>query len=109
MSAHDPPGTAKLPAATVDLDRRRRCGFPEVVYGPGKTSEQVCQIVATLVEHGEPVLVTRVDESQAAALLGTFPTGRHNKVARTFRLAAGPSLATASSEKPRPSLKGRGN
>jgi NCAIR mutase (PurE)-related protein len=87
-------------AVTLDLDRRRRCGFPEVVYGPGKTTEQLCQIVATLVEHREPVLVTRIDEEQAVALLAAFPKGRHNKVARTFRLAVEPS--------PGPSLKGRG-
>jgi NCAIR mutase (PurE)-related protein len=88
-------------AATIDLDRRRRCGFPEVVFGPGKTIEQLCQIVAMLVEHGEPVLATRIDEQQAAALLAAFPNGRHNNVARTFRLGGEPS--------PNPSLQGRGN
>jgi NCAIR mutase (PurE)-related protein len=88
-------------AVTLDLDRRRRCGFPEVVYGPGKTAEQVCQIVSTLVKHHEPVLVTRINVEQATALLGAFPMGQHNQVARTFRLAAEPS--------PSPSLKGRGN
>jgi NCAIR mutase (PurE)-related protein len=78
-------------AATVDLDRRRRCGFPEVVFGPGKTIEQLCQIVATLVEHGEPVLATRIDEQQAAGMLAAFPKGRYNRVSRTFRLGDGPS------------------
>jgi pyridinium-3,5-biscarboxylic acid mononucleotide synthase len=77
-------------AATVDLDRRRRCGYPEVIFGPGKTVEQICQIVATLLEHGEPVLATRIDEQQAAGLLAAFPNGRHNKVARTFRLGGEP-------------------
>src|SRR5689334_20350683 len=101
MSPHDPSErSARLPAATVDLDRRRRCGYPEVIYGPGKTVEQICQIAARLVEHGEPVLATRIDEQQATGLLAAFPSGRHNKVARTFRLGE-PS--------PRPSLQGRGN
>ena len=111
MNPQNHPSTAKLPAATVDLDRRRRCGFPEVVYGPGKTIEQLCGIVATLVEHREPVLVTRIDEQQASALLGAFPKGRHNKVARTFRLAVEaiePSLATASPERPSLSPRGTG-
>lgn len=93
--------TARLPAATVDLDRRRRCGFPEVIFGPGKTIEQLCQIVATLVQHGEPVLATRIDEQQAAGLLSAFPQGRYNKVARTFRLADEPARI--------PSLVGTGN
>jgi NCAIR mutase (PurE)-related protein len=80
------PATATLPTATVDLDRRRRCGFPEVVFGPGKTIDQLREIVATLLAHDQPVLATRIDAAQAAGLLGTFPAGRYNAVARIFRL-----------------------
>jgi NCAIR mutase (PurE)-related protein len=76
------------PAVTLDLDRRRRCGFPEVIYAPGKSSEQLRDIVTTLLRHKEPVLVTRVDSSQAASLLAAFPDGRHHEVARTFRIDA---------------------
>jgi NCAIR mutase (PurE)-related protein len=72
--------------ATVDLDRRRRCGFPEVIFGQGKTLEQLRQIVAKLLEHGEDVLATRIDVEQAAGLLLAFPEGRYNTVARTFRV-----------------------
>src|SRR3954464_6946550 len=74
-------------AATIDLDRRRRCGYPEVIFGPGKTIEQICQIATTLAQHGEPLLATRIDGQQAAGLLAAFPNGRHNSVARTFRLS----------------------
>jgi NCAIR mutase (PurE)-related protein len=77
-----------LPAATVDLDRRRRCGFPEVVFGLGKTLDQLRDIIALLHEHREPVLATRIDATQAAGLLEAFPSGRYNPVARTFRLPA---------------------
>src|SRR4051794_20094339 len=73
-------------ATTVDLERRRRCGFPEVIFGPGKTIGQLREIVSTLLEHGEPVLATRIDAEQAAGLLAAFPDGRHNAVARTFRV-----------------------
>ncbi len=90
-------------ATTVDLDRRRRCGFPEVVFGPGKTLEQLCQIVTTLIGHGEPVLATRIDEQQATGLLAAFPRGRYNAVARTFRLAS-----ECSEPSPNPSQQGRG-
>src|SRR5882757_1511090 len=94
MSPHDRPAPSiPLSAATVDLDRRRRCGYPEVIFGPGKTVEQICQIVATLVEHAEPVLATRVDEQQAAGLCSAFPSGRFNKVARTFRLGGEPATS----------------
>ncbi len=74
------------PAVTLDLDRRRRCGFPEVVYAPGKTSDQLRDIVTALLRHAEPVLVTRVDSHQASALTTAFPDGRHNPIARTFRV-----------------------
>ncbi len=78
--------SSTLPAATIDLDRRRRCGFPEVIFGPGKTVEQLCEIVAVLIERGEPVLATRIDSEQAAGLLVTFPQGKYNGVARTWRV-----------------------
>jgi len=92
-------------AINVDLDRRRRCGFPEVVFGPGKTVEQLREIVALLIKNGQPVLATRVDASQAAGLLQTFAEGRYNAVARTFRLESG----VAREASPGPSPKGRGS
>ena len=92
--------TAQLAEASVDLDRRRRCGFPEVIYGPGKTVEQLCQIAAALLQNREPVFATRIEAEQATGLLEAFPQGRYNKVARTFRVTGEPS--------PDPSLKGRG-
>ena len=73
-------------AASVDLDRLRRCGFPEVIFGPGKTLEQLHEIVAKLVSHGEDVLATRIDAEQGAGLVKLFPQGRYNPVARTFRV-----------------------
>src|SRR5882757_4599054 len=78
ISQKSSPQSVATDAATVDLDRRRRCGFAEVVFGPGKTVEQLEQIVATLVEHDEAVLVTRVNQEQATALLKMYPLGRHN-------------------------------
>jgi pyridinium-3,5-biscarboxylic acid mononucleotide synthase len=74
------------PAVNLDLDRHRRCGFPEVIYGPGKTNEQLREIVKTLVDHRERVLATRLTPIQVASLLEAFPNGRHNEIARTFRL-----------------------
>jgi NCAIR mutase (PurE)-related protein len=74
------------PAVNLDLDRHRRCGFPEVIYGPGKTNEQLREIVKVLIDHRERVLATRLTPTQAASLLAAFPQGRHNEIARTFRL-----------------------
>jgi NCAIR mutase (PurE)-related protein len=78
--------TASLPTASVDLDRHRRCGFPEVVFGEGKTGEQLCGIVAALVANREDALATRINAQQAAELVAAFPMGRYNAVARTFRV-----------------------
>jgi len=54
--------------ATLDYDRARRCGFPEVVFGEGKTPEQVATIASKLVVAHEVVLVTRATSEHAAAL-----------------------------------------
>jgi hypothetical protein len=72
----------------LDLDRRRRCGYPEVVFGQGKTPEAVGRAVAALREAGCDALVTRVSADQAAWLAEHFPAGQFNAVGRTFRLAA---------------------
>ncbi len=82
------PATAELPAASVDLDRHRRCGFPEVVFGQGKTVEQLRGILAALVAQGADAFATRIDAEQAAGLVAAFPQGRYNTIARTFRVRA---------------------
>ena len=43
------PGVAELGDVTLDLDRQRRCGFPEVVYGAGKSAETLVKIVHQLL------------------------------------------------------------
>jgi NCAIR mutase (PurE)-related protein len=73
--------------AKVDLHRRVRCGFPEVIFGQGKTAAQIEAILRTLIEHGQGGLVTRVDPAAAAHLESVFPQGEHNATGRTFRIA----------------------
>ncbi|MBR6734843.1 MAG: nickel pincer cofactor biosynthesis protein LarB [Kiritimatiellae bacterium] len=59
--------TDNLGFAQVDIDRLRRQGVPEVVYGAGKTAEQITAILSSLREHGQmPALATRVDAEKAA-------------------------------------------
>ena len=79
-------GVVDLGAAQVDVDRRRRCGFPEVVYGEGKTIEQLVGIFEVLLSHEADVLATRIAADQADALLRRFSDGCYNAVARTFRI-----------------------
>src|SRR5687768_1724755 len=49
--------------ARVDHHRRVRQGFPEVIFGPGKTPEQVGAIAARIVAAGHSLLVTRTTEA----------------------------------------------
>jgi NCAIR mutase (PurE)-related protein len=72
--------------AKVDLHRGMRCGFPEVVFGQGKTAEQIEAILRTLLAHDQGGLVTRLDPQAALHLVRAFPDGEHNAVGRTFRI-----------------------
>ena len=70
---------ADLGFARVDHHRAIRSGLPEAIYGPGKTSEHCVAIVGELLAAGtRPVLVTRVDDEQALAVLAAHPTGRRS-------------------------------
>ncbi len=80
------PSTADLGDVTLDLDRRRRCGFPEVVYGEGKPAETLVKIVRQLLQECMTVLVTRVDAAKAERLIAEYPLGSYNEIGRTFRL-----------------------
>jgi pyridinium-3,5-biscarboxylic acid mononucleotide synthase len=92
---------ADLHEVKLDLDRPRRCGFPEVVFGPGKTVPVLERLFAALLDHGNDVLATRVSPEQAAELLPKFPTGRYNAVGRTFRIdrrGVGASVSSVAGE-----------
>jgi NCAIR mutase (PurE)-related protein len=78
--------TAELGDVTLDLDRRRRCGFPEVVFGQSKPVETLARIFRCLLEEQQPVLATRIEADKATELAQQFPAGRYNAVARTFRI-----------------------
>ena len=80
---------AELGYATVDTHRSVRFGFPEVVYGEGKTSEQLLGIVEVLVKRKQPVLVTRLTEERAGPLLSRWPRARWHPQARIFHLPQG--------------------
>jgi NCAIR mutase (PurE)-related protein len=73
--------------ATIDHHRALRQGFPEVIYGAGKSAEQIVTIARHIAERGDGVLVTRVAPEAAAALAAALPGIEHNGVARTALLA----------------------
>ena len=78
--------TADLGEVQLDLDRRRRCGFPEVIFGQGKTLESLSKAFRALIDEGVDVLATRISAEFAAALCQQFPGGRYNPLGRTFRI-----------------------
>ena len=80
------PRTADLAEAQIDLDRQRRCGYPEVVFGQGKTVPTLHKIFQRLMAEGIDVFATRISAEQAAELLPSFPAARYNTVARTLRI-----------------------
>lgn len=87
------PPVVDLGFAHVDLHRRQRCGFPEVIFCEGKTCEWVADVVRQLAAAGQDCLATRVSAEQAQHLTGQFPQGQQDRLARTFWLPAGPAPA----------------
>jgi NCAIR mutase (PurE)-related protein len=59
--------------AELDFAREERCGFPEVVYGAGKTPEQVASIMVALVARHDLALCTRASGEQADAVYAMLP------------------------------------
>ena len=63
---------ADIGFAQVDTHRALRTGCPEVIFGSGKSPEQVVGIAAKLLEHGQNVLATRITPEHARALKKKF-------------------------------------
>ncbi len=76
--------TEELGYASVDHHRALRLGFPEVIFGEGKTAAQILGIFGSLKARQKTVLITRVDEAKAATLLAEAPELQHNPTARTL-------------------------
>lgn len=77
---------ADVGVAQLDLDRARRCGFPEVVFGQGKSVEALERIFTALLAAGIDVLATRITGEYAAELVPRFPRSVYNAVGRTLRI-----------------------
>jgi pyridinium-3,5-biscarboxylic acid mononucleotide synthase len=82
------PAVGDLGFAQVDLDRRARCGFPEVIFCEGKTPEWVEGVARRLTDARQDCLGTRVSPEQAAHLTTCFPQAEQDRLARTFWLPA---------------------
>jgi NCAIR mutase (PurE)-related protein len=76
--------------AKVDHHRAIRTGFPEVVYGKGKTDEQIVRIAEAIHEQNDNFLVTRCAPSAAEKLSQRFPDGTWERGAGIFYLETVP-------------------
>ena len=74
--------------AHLDHHRQIRCGFPEVIYCPGKTTGQIVDIFEKLAARKHNVLATRAGQDVYDAIMvsGKFPAARSESVARAIVL-----------------------
>jgi NCAIR mutase (PurE)-related protein len=75
-------GYCDLGFAKVDIDRYKRRGFPEVIYCPGKTKEQLKAIAKELLENKQDLLFTRLEEKTFRYLKKSFPRLRYSLSAK---------------------------
>ncbi len=73
-----------LDFAKLDHHRALRTGWPEVVFGQGKTPEQVATIVSAMKGRGHPVLVTKTDQDTYQAVLQDTPEAEFHQLAKAI-------------------------
>ena len=81
-SAYAP--TVDTAEVKVDMDRAQRCGFPEVVYGSGKTPEAIRDVFLAQRAAGQNSFATRVSIEQAEFVRRHLPSASFNPIARTL-------------------------
>jgi NCAIR mutase (PurE)-related protein len=82
-----------LSFAKIDHHRELRKGFPEIVYGLGKTDGQILGIAKEIVNKGSSLLITRVEAPTYKKLKKIIPKARYNPAAKTVFLKQRPPAA----------------
>jgi NCAIR mutase (PurE)-related protein len=83
-------GVDDLGFARFDTDRERRTGLAEVVFAPGKTDDQLEQLVERSLAHHHKVLVTRLEAEPAARLGERFPELHYDHTGRLLHSPVAP-------------------
>ena len=78
--------TRDLGFATLDTGRAARLDHPEVIYGAGKTADQIQRLVGALSDAGQAALVTRLDPDKAQTVLAAHPAAAWHPLARVLHL-----------------------
>jgi pyridinium-3,5-biscarboxylic acid mononucleotide synthase len=68
----------------IDHHRSLRKGFPEVIWGEGKTLKEIVSIVRQLRRKGQNILITRLEEKKARAIRNEFPRSRYYPRSKVF-------------------------
>jgi NCAIR mutase (PurE)-related protein len=68
----------------IDHHRSLRKGYPEVIWGEGKTSKEILTIVKQLKAKGQNILITRLDEKKAREIKKIFPRSRYYPKSRVL-------------------------
>lgn len=75
--------------AKVDHQRLLHKGFPEVIYCPGKTNEQIIEIARIIIQNGTGVLATRADASVYDEFRTVFPESEYHEAAKAIVIRPG--------------------
>ena len=75
--------------AAVDHHRTIRQGFPEVIYGEGKTAAQIIGIIGNMLPRKHPILATRIDADKAKQIKKRFPKAKYYPDSRVLTLISG--------------------
>jgi hypothetical protein len=78
--------TEDINYANIDHHRSLRKGFPEVIFGEGKTADQIIGIMDCMVLHESIVIATRVDQEKATQIISRFPSAVYHADARMIVL-----------------------
>lgn len=72
--------------AKIDHHRPKRQGFPEVIFGEGKTASQIIAIAQSMKKRNENILATRIDADKAREICSVLPEFEYDKTSRTLVL-----------------------
>ncbi|WP_311406395.1 nickel pincer cofactor biosynthesis protein LarB [Liquorilactobacillus uvarum] len=76
----------ELDYAKIDTTRAQRTGYPEVIYGSGKSAKQIVGIVKAMKDSQKSILATRVEQSKADEVLKELPFLKYDAVSQTLTL-----------------------
>lgn len=75
-------GFEELNHSKIDIQREKRTGFPEIVYGESKTAEQIIDILESLEKNTDAILITRINHAKAEEVAQFSPDLKYHPTAQ---------------------------